>query len=98
MNQHACVIKPKMMFVLFVAVSGMELSPGKIIRCSCMFVQKSHHAPVYADDRPLVAQKCIFFGGSLFSSAGEVTAIVIGVMCGCVGLAVVVRFIVKTIR
>ncbi|KAI3361074.1 hypothetical protein L3Q82_013269, partial [Scortum barcoo] len=31
-------------------------------------------------------------------SAGEVTAIVIGVMCGCVGLAVIVRFIVKTIR
>ncbi|XP_068616576.1 carbonic anhydrase 14 [Brachionichthys hirsutus] len=33
-----------------------------------------------------------------FSSAGEVTAIVIGVMCGCVGLAVIVRFVVKTIR
>ncbi|XP_068998808.1 carbonic anhydrase 14 isoform X2 [Embiotoca jacksoni] len=31
-------------------------------------------------------------------SSGEVTAIVIGVMCGCVGLAVVIRFIVKTIR
>lgn len=30
--------------------------------------------------------------------AGEVTAIVIGAMCGCVGLAVIVRFIVKTIR
>ncbi|XP_061572895.1 carbonic anhydrase 14 isoform X2 [Cololabis saira] len=31
-------------------------------------------------------------------TSGEVTAIVIGVMCGCVGLAVIVRFIVKTIR
>ncbi|XP_029694592.1 carbonic anhydrase 14 isoform X1 [Takifugu rubripes] len=31
-------------------------------------------------------------------SSGEVTAIVIGAMCGCVGLAVIVRFIVKTIR
>uniref|UniRef100_A0A3Q2R158 carbonic anhydrase n=1 Tax=Fundulus heteroclitus TaxID=8078 RepID=A0A3Q2R158_FUNHE len=31
-------------------------------------------------------------------SSGEVTAIVIGVMCGCVGVAVIVRFIVKTIR
>nr|XP_020462846.1 LOW QUALITY PROTEIN: carbonic anhydrase 14-like [Monopterus albus] len=31
-------------------------------------------------------------------SPGEVTAVVIGVMCGCVGLAVIVRFIVKTIR
>ncbi|XP_061737643.1 carbonic anhydrase 14 isoform X5 [Nerophis ophidion] len=31
-------------------------------------------------------------------AAGEVTAIVIGVMCGCVGLAVIVRFLVKTIR
>lgn len=31
-------------------------------------------------------------------STGEVTAIVIGIMCGCVGLAVIVRFIVKTVR
>uniref|UniRef100_A0A1A8N0L8 carbonic anhydrase n=1 Tax=Nothobranchius pienaari TaxID=704102 RepID=A0A1A8N0L8_9TELE len=31
-------------------------------------------------------------------SSGEVTAIVIGAMCGCVGLAVIVRFIVKTVR
>ncbi|MEQ2247733.1 hypothetical protein ILYODFUR_012199 [Ilyodon furcidens] len=31
-------------------------------------------------------------------SSGEVTAIVVGVMCGCVGVAVIVRFIVKTIR
>ncbi|XP_077455892.1 carbonic anhydrase 14 isoform X2 [Stigmatopora argus] len=31
-------------------------------------------------------------------TSGEVTAIVIGVMCGCVGLAVIVRFIVKTVR
>ncbi|XP_028986428.1 carbonic anhydrase 14 isoform X7 [Betta splendens] len=31
-------------------------------------------------------------------TSGEVTAIVIGVMCGCVGLAVIVRFVVKTIR
>uniref|UniRef100_A0A3P8UN68 carbonic anhydrase n=1 Tax=Cynoglossus semilaevis TaxID=244447 RepID=A0A3P8UN68_CYNSE len=33
----------------------------------------------------------------LTSFSAEVTAIVIGVMCGCVALAVVVRFIVKTI-
>ncbi|KAJ0065991.1 hypothetical protein NL108_001214 [Boleophthalmus pectinirostris] len=31
-------------------------------------------------------------------SSGEVTAIVIGVICGCVGLAVIIRFIIKTIR
>ncbi|XP_072250290.1 carbonic anhydrase 14 isoform X1 [Leuresthes tenuis] len=31
-------------------------------------------------------------------TSGEVTAVVIGVMCGCVGLAVIIRFIVKTIR
>ncbi|CAL8247266.1 unnamed protein product [Lota lota] len=31
-------------------------------------------------------------------SKGEVTAIVVGVMCGCVGLAVIIRFIIKTIR
>lgn len=36
---------------------------------------------------------------SLFlPAAGEVTAIVIGAMCGCLGLAVIVRFVVKTIR
>ncbi|XP_062321952.1 carbonic anhydrase 14 isoform X2 [Osmerus eperlanus] len=31
-------------------------------------------------------------------AAGEVSAIVIGALCGCVGLAVIIRFIVKTIR
>lgn len=31
-------------------------------------------------------------------SSGEVTAIVIGVICGCVGLAVIIRFIAKTIQ
>ncbi|XP_055766257.1 carbonic anhydrase 14-like isoform X2 [Salvelinus fontinalis] len=31
-------------------------------------------------------------------TAGEITAIVIGALCGCVGLAVIIRFIVKTIR
>lgn len=31
-------------------------------------------------------------------SSGEVTAIVIGVICGCVGCAVIIRFIAKTIR
>lgn len=56
------VTKSNMMFVWFVAVSGMELSPGKIIRCSCMFVQKSHRCMLTCadlNDRPLVAQKCI---------------------------------------
>lgn len=42
-----------------------------------------------------VEVSCVFF---IFVIAGEVTAIVIGVMCGCVGLAVIVRFIVKTVR
>ncbi|XP_030641417.1 carbonic anhydrase 14 [Chanos chanos] len=31
-------------------------------------------------------------------TAGEVSAIVMGSLCGCVGLAVIIRFIVKTIR
>uniref|UniRef100_A0AAV2MCQ9 carbonic anhydrase n=1 Tax=Knipowitschia caucasica TaxID=637954 RepID=A0AAV2MCQ9_KNICA len=31
-------------------------------------------------------------------SPGEVTAIVVGVICGCVGLAVIIRFITKTIH
>ncbi|CAL8290560.1 unnamed protein product [Merluccius merluccius] len=35
---------------------------------------------------------------SMFLSQGEVTAIVVGVMCGCVGLTVITRFIIKTIR
>ncbi|ROL42079.1 Carbonic anhydrase 14 [Anabarilius grahami] len=29
---------------------------------------------------------------------GEITAIVIGSLCGCIGLAVIIYFIVKTIR
>ncbi|CDQ94227.1 unnamed protein product, partial [Oncorhynchus mykiss] len=28
----------------------------------------------------------------------EIAAIVIGALCGCVGVAVIIRFIVKTIR
>jgi hypothetical protein len=32
------------------------------------------------------------------SVSGEITAIVIGALCGCVGVAVIIRFIVKTIR
>ncbi|XP_031432629.1 carbonic anhydrase 14 isoform X2 [Clupea harengus] len=31
-------------------------------------------------------------------TAGEISAIVMGSLCGCVGLAVIIRFIVKTIR
>ncbi|XP_028836417.1 carbonic anhydrase 14 isoform X3 [Denticeps clupeoides] len=31
-------------------------------------------------------------------SAGEISAIVVGSLCGCVGLALIIRFIVKTIR
>ncbi|KAM6968215.1 carbonic anhydrase 14 [Aplochiton taeniatus] len=31
-------------------------------------------------------------------TAGEITAVVMGSLCGCVGLAVIIRFIVKTIR
>ncbi|XP_039550270.1 carbonic anhydrase 14 isoform X2 [Pimephales promelas] len=33
-----------------------------------------------------------------FYTAGEITAIVIGSLCGCIGLAVIIYFIVKTIR
>ncbi|XP_013860149.1 carbonic anhydrase 14 isoform X2 [Austrofundulus limnaeus] len=61
-----------------------------------MLLQDNYRATQPLNHRVVFASFSAESGQEL--SSGEVTAIVIGVMCGCVGLAVIVRFIVKTIR
>ncbi|XP_028327227.1 carbonic anhydrase 14 isoform X1 [Gouania willdenowi] len=61
-----------------------------------MLLQDNYRATQPLNHRVIFASFSAESGKEL--SPGEVTAIVIGVMCGCVGLAVIVRFIVKTIR
>ncbi|XP_077384276.1 carbonic anhydrase 14 isoform X2 [Festucalex cinctus] len=61
-----------------------------------MLLQDNYRATQPLNHRVVFASFTAESGKEL--SSGEVTAIVIGVMCGCVGLAVVVRFIVKTVR
>ncbi|XP_074539155.1 carbonic anhydrase 14 isoform X2 [Halichoeres trimaculatus] len=61
-----------------------------------MLLQDNYRATQPLNHRVIFASFSAESGREL--SSGEVTAIVIGVMCGCVGLAVIVRFIVKTIR
>ncbi|TNN80959.1 Carbonic anhydrase 14 [Liparis tanakae] len=61
-----------------------------------MLLQDNYRATQPTNHRVAFASFSADSGKEL--SSGEVTAIVIGVMCGCVGLAVVVRFIIKTIR
>ncbi|XP_047454993.1 carbonic anhydrase 14 isoform X3 [Mugil cephalus] len=61
-----------------------------------MLLQDNYRATQPLNHRIIFASFSAESGKEL--SSGEVTAIVIGVMCGCVGLAVIVRFIVKTIR
>ncbi|XP_075897258.1 carbonic anhydrase 14 isoform X2 [Nelusetta ayraudi] len=61
-----------------------------------MLLQDNYRAPQPLNHRLVFTSFTADSGKEL--SSGEVTAIVIGVMCGCVGLAVIVRFIVKTIR
>ncbi|XP_034554534.1 carbonic anhydrase 14 [Notolabrus celidotus] len=61
-----------------------------------MLLQDNYRATQPLNHRVVFASFSAESGREL--SSGEVTAIVIGVMCGCVGLAVIVRFIVKTIR
>ncbi|CAJ1062334.1 carbonic anhydrase 14 [Xyrichtys novacula] len=61
-----------------------------------MLLQDNYRATQPLNHRVVFASFTAESGQEL--SSGEVTAIVIGVMCGCVGLAVIVRFIVKTIR
>ncbi|KAA8591656.1 hypothetical protein FQN60_017030 [Etheostoma spectabile] len=61
-----------------------------------MLLQDNYRATQPLNHRVVFASFTAESGKEL--SSGEVTAIVIGVMCGCVGLAVIIRFIVKTIR
>ncbi|XP_034467649.1 carbonic anhydrase 14 isoform X3 [Hippoglossus hippoglossus] len=61
-----------------------------------MLLQDNYRTTQLLNHRVIFASFSAESGKEL--SPGEVTAIVIGVMCGCVGLAVIIRFIVKTIR
>ncbi|XP_056157746.1 carbonic anhydrase 14 [Lampris incognitus] len=61
-----------------------------------MLLQDNYRATQPLNQRVIFTSFTAESGKELTS--GEVTAIVIGVMCGCVGLTVIVRFIVKTIR
>ncbi|XP_071751850.1 carbonic anhydrase 14 [Centroberyx gerrardi] len=61
-----------------------------------MLLQDNYRATQPLNHRAVFSSFTAESGKELTS--GEVTAIVIGVMCGCVGLAVIIRFIVKTIR
>uniref|UniRef100_A0A3Q3EIW9 carbonic anhydrase n=1 Tax=Kryptolebias marmoratus TaxID=37003 RepID=A0A3Q3EIW9_KRYMA len=61
-----------------------------------MLLQDNYRATQPLNHRVIFASFSAESGKEL--SSGEVTAVVIGVMCGCVGLAVIVRFVVKTIR
>ncbi|XP_016893304.1 carbonic anhydrase 14 isoform X2 [Cynoglossus semilaevis] len=69
--------------------SRAEDDDGKMLQDNYRAIQPLHH-------RVVLTSFSAESGEQL--SSGEVTAIVIGVMCGCVALAVVVRFIVKTIK
>uniref|UniRef100_A0A8C5CTI7 Alpha-carbonic anhydrase domain-containing protein n=1 Tax=Gadus morhua TaxID=8049 RepID=A0A8C5CTI7_GADMO len=70
--------------------SSREEEPDK------MLLQDNYRSTQPPNNRVVLTS---FSEGSLKDlSSGEVTAIVVGVMCGCVGLAVIIRFIVKTIR
>lgn len=59
---------------------------------------KSLFLPMTSRFHLLLSSICKGRGALCSTSAGEVTAIVVGAMCGCVGLAVIVRFVVKTAR
>ncbi|XP_049587659.1 carbonic anhydrase 14 isoform X2 [Syngnathus scovelli] len=61
-----------------------------------MLLQDNYRATQPLNHRVIFASFTAESGKEL--SSGEVTAIVIGIMCGCVGLAVIVRFIIKTVR
>uniref|UniRef100_A0A3B3XZK0 carbonic anhydrase n=1 Tax=Poecilia mexicana TaxID=48701 RepID=A0A3B3XZK0_9TELE len=74
----------------------MMLYSSKIQEADRMLLQDNFRITQPLNHRVIFASFSAESGREL--SSGEVTAIVIGVMCGCVGVAVIIRFIVKTIR
>ncbi|XP_014901154.1 carbonic anhydrase 14 isoform X4 [Poecilia latipinna] len=74
----------------------MMLYSSKIQEADGMLLQDNFRITQPLNHRVIFASFSAESGREL--SSGEVTAIVIGVMCGCVGVAVIIRFIVKTIR
>ncbi|XP_052365669.1 carbonic anhydrase 14-like isoform X6 [Oncorhynchus keta] len=59
-------------------------------------MQDNYRTPQPLNDRTILASFPL--ESVKVYTAGEITAIVIGALCGCVGVAVIIRFIVKTIR
>lgn len=90
------------LFLVLLQNQGRSSPLVRLCLIYCTLSHKKTNSPVDVADNHTIALWEVFLyplSASLcFSCAGEVTAIVIGVMCGCVGLAVIVRFIVKTIR
>ncbi|XP_054904082.1 carbonic anhydrase 14 isoform X4 [Poeciliopsis prolifica] len=74
----------------------MMLYSSKVQEVDRMLLQDNFRKTQPLNHRIIFASFSAESGREL--SSGEVTAIVIGVMCGCVGVAVIIRFIVKTIR
>ncbi|XP_063735734.1 carbonic anhydrase 14 isoform X4 [Eleginops maclovinus] len=86
----------------------IQISPAQLLKLETILYSSKAEVPDrmllqdnYRTTQPL-NHRVVFASFSAESgkelTSGEVTAIVIGVMCGCVGLAVIIRFIVKTIR
>ncbi|XP_033957596.1 carbonic anhydrase 14 isoform X4 [Pseudochaenichthys georgianus] len=86
----------------------IQISPAQLLKLETILYSSKAEDPDrmllqdnYRTTQPL-NHRVVFASFSAESgrelTSGEVTAIVIGVMCGCVGLAVIIRFIVKTIR
>ncbi|KAM8869469.1 carbonic anhydrase 14 isoform 3-T3 [Spinachia spinachia] len=89
-NERVQISKAQLLKLETILYSSKATDPDR------MLLQDNYRATQPTNHRVAFASFSAESGKEL--SSGEVTAIVIGVMCGCVGLAVIVRFIVKTIR
>ncbi|XP_029928273.1 carbonic anhydrase 14 isoform X3 [Myripristis murdjan] len=89
-HQRVQISKAQLLKLETVLYSSKAQDPDR------MLLQDNYRATQPLNHRVVFSSFTAESGKELTS--GEVTAIVIGVMCGCVGLAVITRFIVKTIR
>ncbi|XP_074509655.1 carbonic anhydrase 14 isoform X4 [Sebastes fasciatus] len=89
-NERVQISKAQLLKMETILYSSKAEDPDR------MLLQDNYRATQPLNHRVAFASFSAESGKEL--TPGEVTAIVIGVMCGCVGLAVIVRFIVKTIR
>ncbi|XP_034730982.1 carbonic anhydrase 14 isoform X2 [Etheostoma cragini] len=89
-NERVQISKAQLLKIETILYTSKAKDPDR------MLLQDNYRATQPLNHRVVFASFTAESGKEL--SSGEVTAIVIGVMCGCVGLAVIIRFIVKTIR